>query len=171
MKGPKHILVQNFSNGEALSEDGRMRETVLALLRLERDIFGLWCRWLFQPLDASREKRAREAFESAINMVNNALGQVRGGGPFFLGPEISMVDLMFVPFLERQNASLLSWKGFKLRNGGWQNIDRCSAPTLAAVPAGSCLLAASERDWGFVCFLMCHMPDQSGGVCREARAQ
>ena len=35
-----------------------------------------------------------------------------------------MVDLLFVPFIERQNASLLYWKGFKIRNGGWENIDR-----------------------------------------------
>lgn len=31
---------------------------------------------------------------------------------------------MAVPFIERQNASLLSWKGFRIRNGGYKNIDR-----------------------------------------------
>ena len=60
----------------------------------------------------------------AMTMVNDALEKVGGRGPFFLGGTISLVDLMFVPFLERQNASLLSWKGFRIRNGGFANIDR-----------------------------------------------
>jgi glutathione S-transferase len=94
-------------------------------MRLERDVFSLWCSWLFRPLNDAGEQRARGAFEGAMQAVDDALGRVGGGGPFFLGAGISMVDLLFVPFMERQNASLLYWKGFKLRNGGWANIDRC----------------------------------------------
>jgi hypothetical protein len=37
------------------------------------------------------------------------------------------VDLMFVPFMERQNASLLYWKGFKIRNGAFENITKCAS--------------------------------------------
>lgn len=107
-----------------LPEDARLREAAGSLMRLERDVFALWCRWLFRPLDDSGEQRAREAFEVAMQSVDDALGRIGGGGPFFLGENISLVDLLFAPFLERQNASLLYWKGFKLRNGGWDNIDR-----------------------------------------------
>lgn len=99
----------------------------MALLQLERDIFGLWCRWLYRPLEGASEERAREAFAKAMEMVDGALAKVGGGGPFFLGDAISMVDIMTVPFLERQAASLLYWKGFKIRNGGYDNIDRRGA--------------------------------------------
>lgn len=118
-------VVQEFDEVKVLPEDARLREAATALMRLERDIFALWCRWLFRPLDDAGEQRAREAFEAAMQAVDDALGSVAGGGPFFLGEDISMVDLLFVPFMERQNASLLYWKGFKMRNGGWDNIDRC----------------------------------------------
>ena len=117
--------MQEFDEVKVLPEDARLREAAMALLRLERDIFALWCRWLFRPLDDVGEQRAREAFEAAMQAVDDTLARVGGGGPFFLGENISLVDLRFAPFLERQNASLLYWKGFKLRNGGWENIDRC----------------------------------------------
>ena len=107
-----------------LPEEGRLREAAGALLQLERDVFALWCRWLFRPLDGSGEQRARAAFCSAMDSVDSALSQIGGEGPFLLGSELSMGDIVWAPFLERQNASLLFWKGFKLRNGGWDNIDR-----------------------------------------------
>lgn len=108
-----------------LPSEGRLREAAGALLQLERDVFALWCRWLFRPLDDGGEERARAAFCQAMDSVDSALAQIGGGGPFFLGEDISMVDIAWAPFLERQNASLLFWKGFKLRNGGWENINRC----------------------------------------------
>jgi glutathione S-transferase len=62
-----------------------------------------------------------------MRMVDDALARVGGSGPYFLGGAgPSMVDLMFVPFMERQAASLLYWKGFKIRNGDYDNIDRCA---------------------------------------------
>jgi glutathione S-transferase len=39
-------------------------------------------------------------------------------GSFFLGEELSMVDLAFVPFLERMVSSLLYYKGFTIRGKG-----------------------------------------------------
>ena len=45
-------------------------------------------------------------------------------GSFFLGEELSMVDLMFVPFVERMVSSLLYYKGFTIRgNGMFPGID------------------------------------------------
>jgi hypothetical protein len=108
------------------SDDARLRDAAFALLQLERDIFGLWCQWLFRPLSDAGEKRASQAFKQAMRMVDDALARVGGSGPYFLGCDISMVDFMFVPFMERQAASLLYWKGYKIRNGGYDNIDRCA---------------------------------------------
>jgi glutathione S-transferase len=36
-------------------------------------------------------------------------------GPYFLGETLSMVDLAFIPFLERTAASLAYYKGFYIR--------------------------------------------------------
>lgn len=33
------------------------------------------------------------------------------GGPYFLGSQLSMVDILFTPFLERMAASLPYYKG------------------------------------------------------------
>jgi glutathione S-transferase len=81
-------LVQAFAEVPMLPEDARLREAAHALLRLERDIFVLWCRWLFQPLDEAGEARARENFAKAMTMVDGALEKVGGGGPFFLGAQV-----------------------------------------------------------------------------------
>lgn len=40
------------------------------------------------------------------------------GGPFFLGKELSMVDVVFTPFLERIAASIYYYKGFVVRGEG-----------------------------------------------------
>ena len=41
-----------------------------------------------------------------------------GQGPFFLGSDISLVDITFAPMLERANASLAYYKGFFMRGKG-----------------------------------------------------
>ena len=47
------------------------------------------------------------------------------GGPFFLGKELSLVDVVFSPFLERIAASIYYYKGFVVRGEGrWANIER-----------------------------------------------
>jgi glutathione S-transferase len=39
-------------------------------------------------------------------------------GPYFLGGKLSMVDVVFAPFLERMAASLLYYKGLDIRGNG-----------------------------------------------------
>ena len=46
--------------------------------------------------------------------MDGALGSTSGG--FFLGSELSLVDLLFCSFLERAEASLLYYKGFRVRD-------------------------------------------------------
>ena len=40
------------------------------------------------------------------------------GGPFFLGKDLSLVDCVFAPFLERIVASIPYYKGVRVRGEG-----------------------------------------------------
>lgn len=51
-----------------------------------------------------------------MDAVDRELGAA--GGPFFLGADLSMVDVVFAPFLERIAASILYYKGFTVRGEG-----------------------------------------------------
>jgi glutathione S-transferase len=83
---------------------------VKPLLSLERQLFSCWFRWL---TSSSNEGAQRLNFISLMDSVDDELRQ--GGGPYFLGPELSMVDCMFAPFLERMAASLPYYKGLLVR--------------------------------------------------------
>jgi glutathione S-transferase len=43
---------------------------------------------------------------------------IKNQGPYFLGGDISLVDITFAPMLERAAASLAYYKGFWLRGEG-----------------------------------------------------
>ncbi len=58
----------------------------------------------------------KREFIATMDAVDRELGAA--GGPFFLGPELSMVDVVFAPFLERIAASILYYKGFTVCGGG-----------------------------------------------------
>jgi glutathione S-transferase len=45
-----------------------------------------------------------------------------GGGPYFLGEELSLVDCMFAPFLERMAASLPYFKGLQSRGSSYPHL-------------------------------------------------
>jgi len=86
---------------------------VLPLRQLERLLFRAWCQWLCVPDLGSRgEERAGLAFARMARNMEEAL-EARPG-PFLLG-EISTADVVFVPYLERMNASLAYYKGYRLR--------------------------------------------------------
>ncbi|MBM5802923.1 MAG: glutathione S-transferase family protein [Cyanobacteria bacterium K_DeepCast_35m_m2_155] len=88
---------------------------VLQLRQLERLLFRAWCQWLCTPgLDAAAEQRCRQQFQRYAVAMESALEA--SGGPFLLGAEPASVDLVFVPYLERMNASLAYYKGFLLRH-------------------------------------------------------
>ena len=42
----------------------------------------------------------------------------RGGGPYFMGPELSLVECVFAPMLERIAASIPYYKGLAVRGTG-----------------------------------------------------
>jgi len=88
--------------------------TVLQLRQLERLLFRAWCLWLCTPgLSSSEEQRAQQQFQRFASAMEEALAAAPGA--FLLGEEPATADLVFVPYLERMNASLAYYKGFALR--------------------------------------------------------
>ncbi len=95
---------------------------VVPLRQLERLLFRAWCMWLCQPArSATADQRAGEQFVGILQRVEQALASTPG--PFFLS-EFSTGDVVFVPYVERMNASLYYYKGYSLRQdnprlGAW----------------------------------------------------
>jgi len=107
-----YALEEKFPDHEPLvPKDSNEAMKAQMLLRLERQIFGAWMYWLTSR-DAS-DGRLREQFISVLDDVEAELSATKGG--FFLGKKVSIVDMMFAPFLERMCASLLFFKGFQIR--------------------------------------------------------
>lgn len=79
-------------------------------------------------------------------------------GSFFLGEELSMVDVMFLPFVERMVSSLLYYKGFTIRgNGMFPGID----DWFRVLELRDSYLAFRSDH-----YTHCHdLPPQLGGVC------
>ena len=98
------------------------RERADGLNRLERALFGRWMQWLTAGW---MDGQNRSGFEEALDVVEAELAAAPGGGPYFNGPELTLVDITFTPFLERMAASLAYYKGFKMEgNGGrWAHLD------------------------------------------------
>lgn len=107
-------LEELFPDHKALSpRDDKGRERAQRLLRLEREIFSLWMAWLTGGYQ-------RDGFLAVLGKVEAEL-RASTGGDFFMGDEVTLVDFMFAPFLERMAASLLYYKGFQMRVG--QGVD------------------------------------------------
>ena len=100
---------------------------VRALRDLERLLFRAWCIWLCTPgLNERQERQARDQFQSVARQMEDALA---AGGGSWLDPESpegatpGTADLVFIPYVERMNASLAYFKGFALRQAH-PGIDR-----------------------------------------------
>lgn len=119
------------------AQRGRAEE----LLRLERDLFGAWCRLTFSPGKGMFDSHEKFFLET-LGRVDQALGE--SGGPWFLGGETpTLVDLQYVTHVERMVASVLYWKGLKLReNPRFPHLERW----LSAFEQRPSYLA-SKSDW------------------------
>ena len=100
---------------------------VRALRDLERLLFRAWCIWLCTPgLNERQERQARDQFQAVARQMEDALA---AGGGSWLDPESpegatpGTADLVFIPYVERMNASLAYFKGFALRQAH-PGIDR-----------------------------------------------
>ncbi len=88
---------------------------------LEREIFRSWCNWLCREnlnfLDNSFRKKR---FQESISKFDKILSTSKTG---FIDPSVSdsgeiepgTGDIIFIPYMERINASLCYYKGFNLR--------------------------------------------------------
>lgn len=86
---------------------------VMPLRQLERVLFRAWCLWLCQPHRSDREDgRAQDQFVGVARRVEAALEATPG--PYFL-EDFSTADLVFIPYVERMNASLYYYKGYDLK--------------------------------------------------------
>ena len=68
-------------------------------------MFGSWFNWLI----SNGEQGAADEMNRLLKQVDTELAL--SSGAYFLGDDISIVDIMFVPFLERMAASLPYYKG------------------------------------------------------------
>ena len=96
---------------------------------LEREIFRAWCNWLcresFNFIDNSFRKKR---FKESISKFDEILGTSESG---FIDPAEStsnelvpgIGDIIFIPYMERMNASLSYYKGFNLRSN-YRYIDK-----------------------------------------------
>jgi glutathione S-transferase len=93
---------------------GMEHPSVLPLRRLERLLFRAWCNWLCHPARSDREDQLnRDKFIETLAPIEAALASTPG--PYFLA-EFSTADLVFIPYVERMNASLYYYKGYSLRD-------------------------------------------------------
>jgi len=103
-------LEKQFGPLYAKLEEPRVRQ----LRHLERQLFSAWCRWLCYPSYSQQdEQKKKQNFIQVAKVVDNALSST--SGPYFL-EEFSTADIIFVPYVERMNASLFYYKGFSLRD-------------------------------------------------------
>ncbi|MEB3307387.1 MAG: glutathione S-transferase family protein [Cyanobacteriota bacterium] len=86
---------------------------VLALRQLERQLFRAWCQWLCHQHSPASDSSARDVFRRLAHSLEQAL-EAREGA-FLMGADLCSADLVFVPYLERMNASLTYYKGYGLR--------------------------------------------------------
>ncbi len=109
-------LEKSFGPVGAPMGDRRVR----ALRDLERLLFRAWCIWLCTPgLDERQERQAQDQFQGVARKMEAALAA--GGGCWLdpdsaEGPMPGTADLVFIPYVERMNASLAYFKGFALRD-------------------------------------------------------
>ncbi|BEV35690.1 glutathione S-transferase family protein [Synechococcus sp. M16CYN] len=86
----------------------------LELRQLERLLFRAWCIWLCTPgLTLHQQKQAKEQFKKIAQRLEKELETTPG--PWLRSDELGTIDLVFVPYLERMNASLAYYKGYRLR--------------------------------------------------------
>jgi len=119
---------------------------------LERNLFRAWCQWLCYPARSPKEEgKGRLMFEQPLTEVDKALGMTPG--PYFL-EEFSIVDCIFIPYLERMVASLYYYKAYDIK---------ANAPNVARWFAA---LETRETYRGTQSDLMTHvhdLPPQMGG--------
>tara|TARA_Y100000589_G_scaffold82106_1_gene76087 strand:- start:185 stop:1180 length:996 start_codon:yes stop_codon:yes gene_type:complete len=90
--------------------------------KIERDIFRSWCEWLCRRNTIfSKIDKRKMNFKQRLQKLENLLKKSETGliDPFYDSNGIikpGTGDIIFIPYLERINASLCYYKGFDIRN-------------------------------------------------------
>ena len=113
-----NALEENYPSFKPLMPPSNSPEYTRArnLFQLERRVFNSWFTWL----TSRAGKEAANEMDSLLKKVDTELGSTKG--PYFLGDDISLVDIKFAPFLERMAASLPYYKGFVVRDKKYPNL-------------------------------------------------
>lgn len=102
------ILIALENKYGCLQNDVGMNSQVVVNHRnLERKLFRAWCNWLCRPNNSTKEEEVyRLNFIKIAKEVENNIQ-----GDFILGSELSIADIIYIPYIERMNASLFYYKG------------------------------------------------------------
>ncbi len=99
------------------------------LRHLERKLFRAWCIWLCNPsLNKWQSKKRESQFKQIAEELDNRLSKQNS---LWIDPVSTnstnscpgSADIIFIPYLERMNASLSYYKGFRIRKE-FPNIDK-----------------------------------------------
>jgi glutathione S-transferase len=93
-------------NKRSIMPPANMNSQAEQLYRLERQLFSVWMGWLTRGGGGGQFTNTLKSVESVLQDAN---------GPFFLGKDLTLVDIQFSSFLERMVASLLFYKGLIIR--------------------------------------------------------
>ena len=101
--------------GQSLNE-----KKVLEHRSLERELFSSWCNWLCRnSLFQAQEVQKKENFKNIAKKFENELQKNASGWltPISTvnGEKPGSADVIFIPYVERMNASLAYYKGYSLR--------------------------------------------------------
>ena len=88
--------------------------------RLERELFSSWCNWLCRnSLFQDQEEKKKEHFINIAKELENELQKNASGWLTPISTENGgmpgAADVVFIPYIERMNASLAYYKGYSLR--------------------------------------------------------
>jgi len=101
----------------------------IELRHLERKLFRAWCIWLCNPsLNKWQSQKRKNQFTQIAQELDNRLSNTSSPwiDPSFSNATSSYpgsTDIIFIPYLERMNASLAYYKGFRIRKE-FPNIDK-----------------------------------------------
>lgn len=101
---------------------GPEREQASALLRLERELFGAWCSYLFRP-EMPFIGSSDSDFTAALEAIDKELGRDSKSAFFLPYNHPTIVDMQYVSHVERAIASAMYYKGYDIRKR-FANIDR-----------------------------------------------
>ncbi len=101
--------------GESLND-----KRVLEYRRLERELFSSWCNWLCRnSVLKAQEEQKKENFKNIAKKFEKAIQKDSSGWLTRISTENGELpgsaDVIFIPYVERMNASLAYYKGYSLR--------------------------------------------------------